>query len=229
MIRLADASVTVASGRRILGPVTWEIPPGAVVLEGASRSGKTTLLKAIAGLVPLSSGYVEIDGVRVVPSDSVRLRQVRSRLGFVFQSDALFDSMDVLGNVMFPLTRRGIDRVAARERALAALDSVGLGGKESMSPGALSGGMKKRLGLARAIVAKPPILLADDPLAGLDPGTSAAMVELMLSLNSGGGTLLVAAADGEPFRKRGFMAVRIAGGLVEDVGRPDPAAVPAGS
>ena len=116
---------------------------------------------------------------------------------------------------MFPLTKRGVPEPEARRRALETLDAVGLIGREKLRVNALSGGMKKRLGLARAIAVKPLILLADDPLAGLDPGTAAAMVDLMLSLRRSGGLLLAAAADGKFFQARNFSIFSLENGLLK--------------
>lgn len=218
MIEVIGLCVSAPDGRRILGPVTCAFGGQRTVVTGPSRSGKTTLFRAMAGLALPSEGRVLIDGEELAALDKDGLRRVRRSIGFVFQNDALFDSLDVLGNVMFPLTRSGIPRPEAERRARAILDAVGLGDRLSAIPERLSGGMKKRLGLARAAAARPKYLLADDPLAGLDPGTAAAMTELMMRLWSGGderdGGLVIAAADSAPFESKGFRTVHLAGGLI---------------
>lgn len=215
MIEAIGLCVSAPDGRRILGPVTCAFGSHRTVVTGPSRSGKTTLFRALAGLLVPSAGRVLMNGEDLSKLDSAGLKRVRRSIGFVFQNDALFDSLDVLGNVMFPLTRSGVPRPEAEKRAREALDAVGLGDRLSVIPERLSGGMKKRLGLARAIVTRPQFLLADDPLAGLDPGTAAAMTELMVRLWSGDdGGLIIAAADSAPFEARGFQTIRLENGLI---------------
>ena len=202
MIELDEVEVSF-EGRRVLGPLSGCFGKGNLAIVGPSRSGKTTLMRAMVGLLRPSSGRVLVDGEDLARLDRDSLRRVRLRFGLVFQSDALFDSMDVLDNVMFPLRRRGIPAAEAKERAMQALASVGLDAQARTLPERLSGGMKKRLGLARAIVARPRYLLADDPLAGLDPGTARRMLDLLFGLWSGEkGGLIIAAADGEPLQGR---------------------------
>lgn len=202
MIELDEVEVSF-EGRRVLGPLSGRFGKGNLAIVGPSRSGKTTLMRAMVGLLRPSSGRVLVDGEDLARLDRDSLRRVRLRFGLIFQSDALFDSMDVLDNVMFPLRRRGIPAAEAKERAMQALASVGLDAQARTLPERLSGGMKKRLGLARAIVARPRYLLADDPLAGLDPGTARRMLDLLFGLwSSEKGGLIIAAADGEPLQGR---------------------------
>ena len=202
MIELDEVEVSF-EGRRVLGPLSGCFGQSNLAIVGPSRSGKTTLMRTMVGLLRPSSGRVLVDGEDLARLDPDGLRRVRLRFGLVFQSDALFDSMDVLDNAMFPLCRRGIPPAEAKERAMQALASVGLDAQARTLPERLSGGMKKRLGLARAIVARPHYLLADDPLAGLDPGTARRMLDLLFGLWSGEkGGLIIAAADGEPLQNR---------------------------
>lgn len=218
--------VVERSGRRALGPVTASFGRGTQVVAGAAQSGKTTLLKALCGLLPAAAGSVEIDGAPLTSAPSA----ARAQFGVVFQSDALFDSMDALGNASLPLLRRGVPRAEARERAREALAQVGLSGHEGALPERLSGGMRKRLGLARAIVARPRYLLADEPLAGLDPGTCERILGLLLSLWGRQGGLVVACADPAPLLEVCDEVLVLRGGVVAARGPPaalrsDPAAL----
>lgn len=179
---VSDVSLTLPSGSQLL-------------VTGPAGSGKTTLLKALAGLIPATSGAVTWDGAR---------EPVKAAFGMVFQSDALFDSMTVLDNVLLPLRKRGVAEPEALERAREALADVGLLEAASKRPQELSGGMKKRAGIARAIVARPAVLLADDPFAGLDPVTEGQIARLLLAASKGK-TLIAALpdpVDSLPMRER---------------------------
>lgn len=178
---LLDISVSIAPGEQVL-------------VTGQAASGKTTWLKCLAGLQPPTSGHVRW-GADDVAGLGIEERRKRQRsFGMVFQSDALFDSMTVLDNVMLPLTKRQVPHDEALERARAVLERVGLSSAHRKRPEELSGGMKKRVGVARAIVAQPSILLADDPFAGLDPSTERSIAELLLEV-SRGRTLVTALPD----------------------------------
>lgn len=178
---LLDVSVSIAPGEQVL-------------VTGQAASGKTTWLKCLAGLQPPTSGHVRW-GADDVAGLGIEERRKRQRsFGMVFQSDALFDSMTVLDNVMLPLTKRQVPHDEALERARAVLERVGLSSAHRKRPEELSGGMKKRVGVARAIVAQPSILLADDPFAGLDPSTERSIAELLLEV-SRGRTLVTALPD----------------------------------
>jgi phospholipid/cholesterol/gamma-HCH transport system ATP-binding protein len=184
-------------GRTVLGPLSGVFGEGVLLLAGPAQSGKSTLLKALCALAAPSGGTVTIDGVDPAAGSKER-RESRSSFGVVFQGDALFDSLDALANVALPLLRRRVARAEATRRAREALSQVGLGSHEHALPERLSGGMRKRLGLARAIVARPRYLLADDPFAGLDPGTLEKVRDLLLGLWGTKGGLIVATADPSP-------------------------------
>jgi phospholipid/cholesterol/gamma-HCH transport system ATP-binding protein len=178
-----------------LDRLSLDFPAGTrAVLWGPAGGGKTTLLKCLAGLLRPTAGHVWWDGEDVARLADVARRAAQVRLGLVFQSDALFDSLTVLDNVLLPLLKRKVARDEALDRAHEALRRVGLLDAAGKRPESLSGGMKKRCGVARAIVARPEVLLADDPFAGLDPVTERSIAELLLEVSEGR-TLIVALPD----------------------------------
>jgi phospholipid/cholesterol/gamma-HCH transport system ATP-binding protein len=194
--------VTKAFGEhRVLDDVTFEIPRStAFCLLGRSGSGKSVTLKQIIGLLQPDAGRVLIDGEDVTGLDSRGLSRVRQRMGFLFQHAALFDSLTVGENVAFPLRRhrahlseREVRRIASEK-----LGKVGLADVYDRMPAALSGGMRKRAGLARAIALDPPVLLVDEPSAGLDPLTTLEIDELLLELKRSAGTTLLVVTHNIP-------------------------------
>ena len=188
--------LTVRRGTRsVLREVDCVLPPGSRALVlGRSGAGKTTLLKALAGLVPASVGSVRWDGQEVARLSAAERRTRQAAFGMVFQTDALFDSMTVRHNVLLPLERRRVPREEAEARADEVLRAVGLSEAANTLPERLSGGMRKRAGIARALAARPSVLLADEPFAGLDPGTARQVARVLLEV-AGSGTLLVVAPE----------------------------------
>lgn len=195
-------SLSLRLGEFALGPFSGAFGDRSLAIVGLAQSGKTTLLKALCGLLHADEGSITVDGARLTGARALEKTAIRSRFGFVFQNDALFDSLDALGNVALPLLRRDVPQAEAHERALEALAQVGLADQAHTMPERLSGGMRKRLGLARAIVARPTYLLADDLLAGLDPATSGRMLDLVFGLWRDRGGLILAAADPAPLWRR---------------------------
>jgi phospholipid/cholesterol/gamma-HCH transport system ATP-binding protein len=178
---------------KVLDAVSFEIQAGeAFCLLGRSGTGKSVTLRHIVGLMQPDSGNVFVEERDITALRGRELSEVRKRLGFLFQSAALFDSMSVGDNVAFPM-RRHTDWSDAdiRERAGKKLADVGLDGAFDKMPGDLSGGMKKRAGLARAMALDPSILLVDEPNAGLDPITAGEIDELLVKTKQGGTTLVV--------------------------------------
>jgi len=170
--------------KQVLDGVDLDVQKGeTVVVLGPSGTGKSVLLKHVLGLMRPDAGSIKIDGEEVVGRRESELNQLRRRLGMLFQGAALFDSMTVGDNVALPLRehtdmpeREIADRVKER------LDWVGLAGSEDAKPSSLSGGMRKRVGLARAIVMDPQIVLYDEPTTGLDPIMADAIDELIRSM-----------------------------------------------
>jgi phospholipid/cholesterol/gamma-HCH transport system ATP-binding protein len=149
---------------------------------GPSGTGKSVLLKLIIGLMKPNAGSIVIDGRDVVPLGEDGLREVRRQVGMLFQGAALFDSMSVGENVAYGLGTAGWLREKLRARVAECLEWVGLPGIENMRPADLSGGMKKRVGLARALAPGPQIILYDEPTTGLDPSNTRRINELIVEL-----------------------------------------------
>jgi phospholipid/cholesterol/gamma-HCH transport system ATP-binding protein len=195
-VELRLESVSVRFGAlAALSNVSAVFSPGTrTCITGRAGSGKTTVLKLLAGLLKPTVGHVKWGNTDAERLDTDARRAAQAAFGMVFQTDALFDSMSVMDNVMLPLRKRGVPEVDATVRALEALKRVGLSGADTKRPEHLSGGMKKRAGIARAIVARPEVLFADDPFAGLDPDMQESIAALLLEVSEGR-TLITALAD----------------------------------
>ena len=183
MIRIAGLS-KIAHGRggqRILDDVTVEIPAGCLYgLIGPGASGKSVLLKLITGLLRADAGQIFVDEEEVTALTELRLQALRLKFGMLFQNNALFDHLTVGDNIAFPLRRLyDLSDEEVRARVAERLECVALPGFEDRLPGELSGGQKKRVGVARATIARAPIVLYDEPAAGLDPVTSQKIFELL--------------------------------------------------
>ena len=177
-IRLADVHLHFAAP--VLNGVTLSIRRGELFgLIGPGAAGKSLVLKLIAGLLKPQRGAVEVEGRPVHRLDEIDLGSLRQSIGMLFQNNALFDFMSVGDNVAFPLLRQDLPREEILHRVTQRLERVGLAGFESRSVQGLSGGQKKRVGIARASVTRPPILLYDEPAAGLDPVTSQKIFDLL--------------------------------------------------
>jgi phospholipid/cholesterol/gamma-HCH transport system ATP-binding protein len=185
---------------RVLDDVSLVVPAGrAVCILGRSGTGKSVTLKHMVGLLAPDSGQVLVEGEDITPLQGQDLARVRKRIGLLFQNAALFDSISVGENVAFPLRRHTqLTDEAIRARAQERLTEVGLEGAYDKMPADLSGGMKKRAGLARALVLDPPIVLADEPSAGLDPITAGEIDALLVALNDRAGTTLIVVTHNIP-------------------------------
>jgi len=179
--------------RKVLDDISFEIGKArSFVLLGRSGTGKSVTLRHIIGLVQPDAGHVFVDGKDITRLDRRGLTEIRRHMGFLFQNAALFDSMTVGDNVAFPLRRHtDLGEAEIRERAKQKLADVGLERDYDKMPADLSGGMKKRAGLARAMALDPSILLVDEPSAGLDPITTAEIDDLLVQRKREGTTLVV--------------------------------------
>lgn len=167
--------------QQVLRGIDLTIPDGeTLAIIGQSGSGKSVMLKHIIGLLRPDEGEVVVDGVHVAKAKTKQLEELRSRIGFLFQSAALFDSMNVAENITLGLREHGMrDQDKLRNIVKEKLAMVGLEGIESKMPSELSGGMRKRVGLARALASEPRYIFYDEPTTGLDPVTSDQIDELI--------------------------------------------------
>ena len=216
--------------RRVLDDVSMEVPEGcAFAILGRSGTGKSVTLRHIIGLMRPDRGRVFVKGREVSALEGHELSEVRKQVGFLFQNAALFDSISVGETVAFPMRRHTrFSERQIRERVLERLEAVGLEDEYDRMPADISGGMRKRAGLARALALDPPILLVDEPSAGLDPITTEEIDDLLLRLKEQYGTTLVIVTHNIPSaRKLGDQLVMlhdgriIAQGTVADLERSD--------
>jgi phospholipid/cholesterol/gamma-HCH transport system ATP-binding protein len=172
------------SGRTIIDGLSFVVHEGeSFGIMGMSGAGKSTVLKLLMGLLPPTAGDIVIDGESIVGLSELQLARVRRKMGMCFQYAALFDSLTVEENVAFGLRRHTpLSREQIRAKVAEALERVGMAGTEHLYPAQLSGGMRKRVGIARALVMEPKIMLYDEPSAGLDPIMTAVLDELIKSL-----------------------------------------------
>jgi len=182
----------------VLAGVSLDVPRGGRLgLIGPAASGKSVICKLVCGLEQPDRGEVEVLGESVVGKREVQLGDLRQRIGMLFQNYALFDFLTVAGNVAFPLEQRGGMAVGAiAERVATRLRAVGLAGSEGKLTGELSGGMKKRVGIARATVADAELVIYDEPTAGLDPVTTQKIYDLLAAdQQRTGATVLAVSSD----------------------------------
>ena len=175
--------------RFILNDVSFVVPERSITcIMGISGTGKTTLLRLMAGLLKPDSGEVFINGRDVVQMKEKELNEVRRKMGFVFQYGALFDSLNIGQNVGFGLTQMKRPKKEIKETVASLLAEVGLEGVEDKLPSELSGGMRKRAAMARALATHPEIVLYDEPTSGLDPVMSRVIDDLIVNLRDRAGT-----------------------------------------
>ena len=196
MIRFSAAAKRYPGGHEALRGVTLDIADGEMVaVTGHSGAGKSTLLKLAAGIERASAGTVVVNGQNLGALGETALAVLRRRIGFVFQDHKLLDDRNAFENVALPLRIAGLSRDETGRRVRAALDKVGMLARERALPVALSGGEQQRLCIARAIVNRPAVLIADEPTGNLDAEYARAILALFASFHQVGVTVLLSTHD----------------------------------
>ncbi|WP_045227066.1 cell division ATP-binding protein FtsE [Methyloterricola oryzae] len=206
-------------GGEALAGVSFELERGEMAfLTGHSGAGKSTLLKLIPVIERPTRGQIFVDGVNVSRAPNREIPRIRRRLGLIFQDFRLLHDRTVFDNVALPLIIAGFGPAETGRRVRAALGKVGLLSKEKRYPVGLSGGEQQRVGIARAIVHKPPVILADEPTGNLDPELAAEIMELFREFNQVGVTILIASHDLSLISRMGGRLLRLQQGkLMEGV------------
>jgi phospholipid/cholesterol/gamma-HCH transport system ATP-binding protein len=224
LIQFKDVHFGYGSGRKILDGVTLEIARGKVTaLMGASGGGKTTVLRLIGGLVKAQSGEVLFDESNVATLDQEGLYAMRRRMGMLFQFGAMFTDLSAFDNVAFPLRElTELPEPMIRDIVLMKLHAVGLRGARDLMPSELSGGMARRVALARAMALDPELVMYDEPFAGLDPISLGTSGELIRQLNDALGiTSIIVSHDLEETFKIADRVIILANGKIAAQGTPD--------
>lgn len=205
MIEFINVSKRYRGSKQALDSVSFHIPDGGIgFLTGHSGAGKSTLLKLMTALEEPSSGQIIIGGAALDRLSDKQKPRLRRRMGIVFQEHHLLLDRNVFDNVALPLVINGYTYGDIQRRVRAALDKVGLLSREKDNPLALSGGEQQRIGIARAVVNRPALLLADEPTGNLDPEMSMEIMNLFRKFNQVGVTVLIATHDLTMLRELGF-------------------------
>ncbi|MGB5251327.1 MAG: cell division ATP-binding protein FtsE [Sedimenticolaceae bacterium] len=215
MIRFDNVAKRYANGHEGLSGVSLHLEPGEMAfVTGHSGAGKSTLLRLIGLLERATRGQVWVNGRNL---NKLRPRDIpyhRREVGMIFQDHRLLNDRTVFDNTALPLVVAGMAHAEVTRRVRAALDKVGLLKKEKVFPITLSGGEQQRVGIARALVSKPPVLLADEPTGNLDPELSREIIELFLQFNQVGVTLLIATHDVDLVNRLGRRIINLRQGRV---------------
>lgn len=217
--------LTFGYGERvILDDISLSIPQGKVTaLMGASGGGKTTILRLIGGQQRAQSGQVLFDGQDITPMNQAQIYAARRRMGMLFQFGALFADLNVFDNVAFPLREHtDLSETMIRDIVLMKLNAVGLRGARDLMPSEISGGMARRVALARAIALDPDLVMYDEPFAGLDPISLGTAARLIRSLNDSLGiTSVIVSHDLEETFHIADQVIVLANGKIAAQGTPD--------
>jgi len=217
MIEFQHVFKSYGRGRNILADINFRITAGEFVfVSGPSGAGKSTLLKLIGGLEPPSRGSIQVNGQRLDKLNPRARPYLRRAVGVILQDTHLLYDRSAFENVMLPLGVTGQPWDSAASRARAALEKVGLSGKESLNPIELSGGEQQRLAIARAIVNRPAILIADEPTANLDRDSALRIMNVFRDFNRVGVTTLIASHDEELMAHYAERVLRIDPGKFAD-------------
>ena len=217
MIRFERVSKIYPDGGRALSDVSFSIERGSMVfLTGHSGAGKSTLLRLVMMLERASKGQVIVDGRNLSEAHDRVAPAVRRNAGMIFQDHKLLKDKTVSDNVALPMMIAGLKYADIRKRVRAALDMVGLLHKENAWPLALSGGEQQRVGIARAIVSMPPLILADEPTGNLDPSLSRELFDLFEHVSAQGTTVLIASHDLDLIRRTRKRVLVLSGGRLAD-------------
>lgn len=215
MISFSQVSKRYETGQEALSGVSFDIQQGEMVfLTGHSGAGKSTLMKLIMLMERSTHGQVVIAGRNLNRMRRSQIAYHRRQVGVVFQNHQLLFDRNVYENVALPLQIAGYQSKEVGRRVRAALDKVGLLDKEKQNPIALSGGEQQRVGIARAVVNKPPLLLADEPTGNLDPKLSAEIMDLFRQFNAVGVTIMIASHDLGLVQRLGYRTLTLAQGQI---------------
>jgi len=226
MIRFENVWKRYPNGREAISNLTLSVGRGEMVfLTGHSGAGKSTLLKLVALIERPTRGTLMVNGQNTATLPRAKIPPFRRDIGIVFQDHKLLMDRPVYDNVGLPLVIAGVQEKEIDKRVRAALDQVGLLGSERMLPAELSVGEQQRVGIARAIISRPPILIADEPTGNLDPQLASEVMALFRRLNEVGVTVVVATHDLHLVRESGLRSIVIEGGRIAGA-EPQPGAAP---
>jgi len=222
MILFQNVSKRYETGQEALSGINLKLEEGDMAfLTGHSGAGKSTLLKLTALIERPSRGQIVVNKKNLTNLGNRRIPYYRRNLGIIFQDHHLLYDRSVFDNVSLPLVIAGFRHQEIGKRVRAALDKVGLLHKEKAQPITLSTGEQQRVGIARAVVTKPPILLADEPTGNLDPGLSREIMDLFLEFNNVGVTIVVASHDIDLISTLGKRMIQLEGGRIVSSSGPD--------
>ena len=217
LLQFVNVGKRYPGGVDALKHVNFSLAEGEIAfLTGHSGAGKSTLLKLIALLERSTQGQVQLDGHDLGRLARRQVPFLRRKIGMIFQDHRLLHDRTVYDNVALPLIISGHTHQDIKRRVRAALDKVGLTGKEKRYPVALSGGEQQRVGIARAVVNKPPLILADEPTGNLDPALSEEIMQLFLQFNQVGVSVLIASHDIQLIERLGYRTLQLNQGRLSE-------------